>query len=426
MFLIYISQNSPRLSYVLNFIFNEMYGFDFKTTKDKDYFKSFSGCKLNYSKEIIGDEFFIKSNDFINDLSIKKVSLNISSRDGFEIFFQNNSDLNFDLFSAIFYLLSRYEEYLPAKKDKYGRFSAQESLAFKNNFLNKPLINIWLHHFKVKLKSKYPDIKFKKHNFSYISTIDIDQAYAYKHQHLYRNIISFLKILLNCDIKKIKLMLNVILKKEKNPFDTFEKQFKINNFFNVKPFYFILLSDYGLYDKNNHYKNRKFQKLIQNLNSKYTLGLHPSYQSNRNYRKINVELNRLSSIINQSVNISKQHYLKISFPSTYRELMKLGIEKDFSLGYASLPGFRASICHPFKFYDLENEKETGFVIYPFQIMDTTFKHYNQSNFTHEAKKYIDLVKKYNGIFISIFHNDSFYLNEWSNNYEEMLKCIFND
>ena len=107
-------------------------------------------------------------------------------------------------------------------------------------------------------------------------------------------------------------------------------------------------------------------------------------------------------------------------------MIKLGIEKDFSLGYASLPGFRASICHPFKFYDLENEKETDFVIYPFQVMDTTFKHYSQSNFTHEAKKYIDLVKKYNGIFISIFHNDSFYLKEWSNNYEEMLKYILND
>ena len=178
MFLIYISKSSPRLDYVLDFIFNEIYGISFKTTKDRDYFKSYSGYKLNYSKERIEDELFIKSDDFIYEIIIKKISLNVSNQNGFEIFFQNNSDLHFDLFSSVFYLLSRYEEYLPGAKDKHGRFSAKESIAFKNNFLDKPLVNIWLHDFKLKIKLKYPDIIFKKHIFSYISTIDVDQAYA--------------------------------------------------------------------------------------------------------------------------------------------------------------------------------------------------------------------------------------------------------
>ena len=51
------------------------------------------------------------------------------------------------------------------------------------------------------------------------------------------------------------------------------------------------------------------------------------------------------------------------------------MQADYSLGYASLSGFRASICTPFKFYDLAKEQATRLVIYPFQIMDATYKYY---------------------------------------------------
>jgi len=38
----------------------------------------------------------------------------------FSAFFKSEGDYPFDIFSAVFYLLSRYEEYLPYKKDMYG------------------------------------------------------------------------------------------------------------------------------------------------------------------------------------------------------------------------------------------------------------------------------------------------------------------
>ena len=45
----------------------------------------------------------------------------------------------FDVFSASFYLVSRYEEYLPYVKDMYERFQAENSLAYKHNFYKNQL-----------------------------------------------------------------------------------------------------------------------------------------------------------------------------------------------------------------------------------------------------------------------------------------------
>ena len=191
MFLIYTDQNSLRLKYVFNFIFNETYGFDFKITQDKGFFSSSNSPKLNYSENQINDEFFIKSSGFLYETNIHEIQLEVFKYDDFEIFFKTGGNFPFDIFSAIFYLLSRYEEYLDFKKDKYGRFPAKESLAFKNSFLDKPLVNIWLDFLKEKLKTIYSNLKFKNHHFNYMSTIDIDSAYAYKGKSLFRSTISF-------------------------------------------------------------------------------------------------------------------------------------------------------------------------------------------------------------------------------------------
>ena len=77
----------------------------------------------------------------------------------------------FDPFAATFYMLSRYEEYLPYKKDRFSRFPASESLAFKNNFLKKPVVDKWILLIKEVLMKAYPNLNFKPHNFTYLNTI---------------------------------------------------------------------------------------------------------------------------------------------------------------------------------------------------------------------------------------------------------------
>lgn len=99
------------------------------------------------------------------------------------------------------------------------------------------------------------------------------------------------------------------------------------------------------------------------------------------------------------------------------------------MGYASLPGFRAGTCTPFPFYDLTSEKETSLRIFPFQVMDGTLNQYmklSPDEALEECKKLIDEVKKVNGTFISLWHNESLSemreWKQWRNVYYKLLEA----
>lgn len=118
------------------------------------------------------------------DYGIKDYLVEVHPNDAyFKCFFKNNSgDIPFDVFGASFWLLSRYEEYLPFKANKYNAFDHRSSLAWQNDFLDKPLVNIWCAEFSKVLKQKFPAIEFKPNHFRSITTIDIDNVYKFKHK----------------------------------------------------------------------------------------------------------------------------------------------------------------------------------------------------------------------------------------------------
>jgi hypothetical protein len=79
------------------------------------------------------------------------------------------------------------------------------------------------------------------------------------------------------------------------------------------------------------------------------------------------------------------------------------------MGYSGQPGFRASICSPFYFYDLDIDKQTDLKIIPFAAMEATFKYYLKATpqeAIKEINELIDVVKLVNGTFVSVWHNES--------------------
>ncbi len=109
---------------------------------------------------------------------------------------------------------------------------------------------------------------------------------------------------------------------------------------------------------------------------------------------------------NRSVK-SRQHFVRMQFPDTYEALIKADISEDFSMGYASIAGFRASIASPFYFYNLKKEKETELIVYPFVFMDTTLSDYQNL----PPEKYLEAVipliaetKAVDGTLVGIWHN----------------------
>lgn len=429
MLLIYTHKKTSRLHYIFKLMLNELLGLKFNITEKSEEFKNYNGPKFSYTLAPLGDELFFMCKPLLFEKNIYEINLQIFEWNGLKVFFPTgkSSAFPFDVFAAAFYLVSRYEEYLPYKKDAHQRFDASESIAFKYNFLDKPLINYWANLLAEKLKSKFPDIEIKTPKYSFLSTIDIDSAFAYKEKGFVRTLGGIIKSILSLDTHNLMERVNVIIGNQKDPFDTFEYLQHITEKYKLKSIYFFLLADYGLNDKNVSHQSLKLQKLIHSIADYAEIGIHPGYASNTDKKKLYTEHQRLEKILNQHITKSRQHFLKLTLPDTYRNLIELDITDDYTMGYASQPGFRASIANSFYFYDLDSETETKLRVHPFMIMEGTFKYYlNQSpeEFSICAKKLIDETKKVNGEFISLWHNDSLsdtgIWSGWRKAFEDMI------
>ena len=429
--LILVPKKTSRLVYIFNHLFKETFGFKITFSIDSNEFINSDKAKIHYGYKAIGDELFIFAENLLFERGIHEFDVDTTDYKGLPALFpvyNKDSLYPFDIFAASFYLLSRYEEYLPFIRDKYGRFSAFDSIAYRKGFLKKPLIDYWSEDLKNKLKERFPDLKFKKHNFEFIPSIDVDSAYAYKHKGALRVIGGYIKNFISMDVPELIYRTKVILGKEKDPFNTFDYLFDIHRKYKRNAIFFILHAEYGTNDKNTPTYNRHFKDLIAYIADNADVGIHPSFSSNKESYKLKKEINGLSKTLHIDITKSRQHFLILHMPSTYRNLINHGITDDYIMGYAAEVGFRASTSRSFLFYDLEMEFTSSLRIHPFTAMEGTLKDYRKlrtNESLEELKILIDEVKSVNGTFISLWHNES--VSEykrwkgWKDIYEKMIE-----
>lgn len=412
MLLVYTHTITPRLQYVADFIAKEIFDAPMRITIDEQEFKNFTGPRLNYSgNDFSEQEFFIKAKSLLFETDIKEQPIECFEFNFNKAFFQTQGDFPFDVLAAIFYLLSRYEEYLPHKKDMYERYAHENSLAFKENFLQVPVINFWLSDFKKALQQKFPELNFKRPRFKFIPTYDIDIAYSYKDKGWKRNLGGALQSILKGEWGAVKERIEVLRNKKKDPFDAYEWLDALHLYCKVKPVYFFLVAQQqkGV-DKNIPTSSKSLQELIAYFAKVYKLGLHPSWQSSvaSGTEILKEEKEWLEVVADKVIIHSRQHYLKFDLPDTYRRLIDCGITRDYSMGYGSINGFRASVASSFYWFDLAKNESTSLLVFPFCFMDAN-SYYEQKNTPKNAydelKHYYNIIKKVNGLFITIWHNN---------------------
>lgn len=394
----------------MNTLLVHVMGLTYELTTNEQVYNSSDQPKINYSNKNLSDGVHIVPHVILFEYGIKDYFIEVNQHEHYlKYFFKNGKgDVPFDLFAAAFWLLSRYEEYLPFKANKYNVFDHRSSLAWQNDFLSKPLVNIWLNEFKKHLILKFPQLEFKSHKPVITTTIDIDSAYKYKYKGFVRTLAGFYNDLKRFDIKQLKERFRTVFLNETDEFDCYKFLVETHKKYNSKVIYFFLLGDYGINDKNHPSSNLNFQSLIKHLSDYSSTGIHPSFASNFNMQQLKVEIVRLATITHKEVLHSRQHFGMLSFPKTYSALIQSGIKNDYSLGYANMNGYRASICFPFKWYNISEEQETALTLHPFCLTDVALEK-EWGNDSANAIKKIDQtlkeVKSYSGEFITVFHSD---------------------
>ncbi len=430
MILILVPKVTSRLHYSLKLMLRVLMGQDFRLTSSSEEFNAFQGIKFSYGPEPHPGLHFY-SDTLLFETGIKAPRTVVEQFDGLKVLFpvmKPEAPLPFDPFAATFYMVSRYEEYLPYRKDHYGRFPVIESLAFREGFLDRPVVHLWAASVARVLKEHFPQIVLSKLKFKFIPTYDIDQAWAYLSKGILRTAYALLKNMYRGELPNAYERLQVLARRMPDPYDTYDYQFTLHRQYSLDPVYFILFARYNRYDRNIPMQSARFAKLILNLADNAQVGIHPSFASNEDEMILRFETAALSELLHREVTHSRQHFIKLLLPHTYRNLITLDITHDYSMGFVARPGFRAGICVPFPFYDLDLETETSLTVVPFTVMDGTLRDYMNLS-PEEAWEVIsgliDEVRAVDGSFVSLWHNDS--LSEtgrwkgWRKVYEKLVQ-----
>jgi hypothetical protein len=408
--LIYSHTITPRLQYTVDFL-SHYYGLHFKLTSSEDGYRSDEcSCKINYSyHRLLEAEIWINSHVLLFETEERNVKIECFIKNGYKAFFKTDGEVGFDILAGIFFLISRYEEYLPHQKDSYGRYAYENSVAWKESFLKQPLVNIWLEDFRKLLQQKNPEFSQVLDRFVFLPTYDIDMAWSYKNKGFFRNFAAMLALFFRGKWRSLGRRINVLRGSRQDPFNAYQWMDNLHRENNIYPLYFFLVAEStGKYDKNISRQNKEFVQLIQDLDAKYTIGLHPSWASGDDHRLVAEEKKWLEEVIEKPLEASRQHYIRFDVPDTYRHLLAAGISADHSMGYGSINGFRASIATPYYWYDLKEESPTSLMVHPFCFMDAN-SYYEAKQTPEEAYQELMLlyneIKMVNGTMITIWHNN---------------------
>lgn len=428
MIYVFTPQITPRINYIFEWFLGELVGCVCHLTDDPDYFRSQTTPKISYAPAPLDDELWFASTPLLVEESLQKWVVEVLQHEGTAALFRSGGILPFDPFAAAFYLVSRYEEYLPHEKDKHGRYPATAGIAKRHGFLGVPVIDKWAMMVRRILTERFPQLTLGSRQYSFTPTYDVDIAWAYKHKGLLRTIGGYADALRKERFSDIRRRTSALLG-GRDPYDTVDFIDELTERHGHHPVWFFHVGKHGPFDKSIRSTHPRMQKLILRVASKAVVGVHPSYGSNKHPERVAREKQQLEKIIGQPVTRSRQHFLVMSMPETYRRLIQLGITDEYSMGYSSDLGFRAGTCSPFLWYDLLNERKTMLRVHPFAIMDATMQYFDVKVRAEEAPGYVEPivreVRHVNGRLMTLFHNNSFSERDewvnWRNAYERIVE-----
>jgi|GEM_PF-2674883 len=404
MLLIVSEQPTPRLSYLLNFI-GSVWHVDVNFVDSKP--QNDSQATLFYGKNIETEARLNLSNcHLLFEDNIHPISKGWNSQHQCLQYFC--VDDKPDYLSAIFFHLSRYEEYLPTALDTFGRFDYKNSIAYKNNVLNLPLVEIYLDKLLYQIQTVYPSFKVTKNKSIFTPTMDIDVAFDYKGRSFLRTMGAYFKDLKAFNFANIWQRTLTLLNLKPDSAFVFEKLMHSNILFFIHVGQSRLLSGSKL-DKSCGFKNKEYISFLQSLTPE-NIGLHPSFQSHLVKKEMALEKQKLSHLSKKSIHKSRQHYIKMILPESYELLSEIGITDDYSMGWPQIPGYRAGTVHSHYFFNLRLNKISNLKLHPFVWMDAHFL-FNATNKKNDLDEqfhfYKQQAEQYGGNFTPIFHNNHF-------------------
>lgn len=368
--LVFTPESTSRIRYTFKHIFTRVLGIKITFTSEVNQLVSYEGPKCSYTPKKLGSELHFTQVELLREQGINDAMVKVADWDGVPCLFpvkEEGAALPFDIFAASFYHLSRYEEYLPHVKDAKGRFPATESLAFKNHYLETPVVDIWIQRLLAVLLEHFPDLEYTLNSYKKQLVVDVPQAFKYRKIGFLRTAAGYASDAVNLRIKNIWRRTQVILGLRKDPYDIFGWLVQIQKQLHTKIIVLFELGNAAESATNIAHSKRTFQSLIKMVGDYCNVGVLNSATACKNIEALAEEKQRAERITNRSLTFSKFKNQLFTIPQSYRHLIDQEVVQDLSLEYTEQLGFRAGTCNSFFFYDLDYEIQTPLLIKPVAV-----------------------------------------------------------
>jgi hypothetical protein len=405
--------HQPERTWVLKTILGEFLGLDF-SLEYQPGLSNYQFSLSNGNQLVIQDDFFGKYPDDLSYLTEESIPQRVQWIDhdlfpegNFPVLFgtprieqsDNTIDCLIDIPAAVFFALSRWEEHVLLERDEHDRFPKESALAYKNDFLQRPIVNEAVEFIWNCLVTLGIQQERKKRTFEIIPTHDIDRLR--ENYLLIRRALTFLRF------GKINL--------ERNPYDIFHDLMDLSeqggwtSRFNFLGCGTERIKYDGRYDPQDHLLKERMGEIIERG---HIVGFHPGYYTYLDSNRMRVEKARLEENEIPSLTIGRQHYIRFKAPQTWRIWEELGMDEDQTLTYPSQEGFRCGTGDSYQVFDIVKRKELKLRECPLIVMDVTLTALKYRNLSPEGAGqvlayYKNIAKKYRMKLTVLYHNDYF-------------------
>jgi hypothetical protein len=352
---------------------------------------------------------------------------NFEATDSKPLFFLSSPDVlecSSDLVVSALLTLSRFEELGPQGRDEHGRFPATASIAFKESFLWRPIVDEYGLALEQGLSSLFPSWQPAARELSVKLSHDIDVVgipfywrSTLEHSTRRRSVGSTLRDLTALATPVEPTFLHLV---RRIAGMSLQRGLDSAVYWKSSP-----NSNSG-YDSRYDPRDPKIRDVMRWLRDQgVEQGFHPGYLTFENVEQLQGELRILREALGDGAIGGRQHYLRWT-PQTWEHWERCGLAYDSTLGFADQLGFRAGTCHPYRPWLLRENRQARLLEIPLIVMDGTLVDYMKLMPAQSVEAVGEMVNRcrlVGGVFALLWHNSTLLYPAYGDTYDRVLEMV---
>jgi len=326
----------------------------------------------------------------------------------------------FDLLSSLAFTLSRLEETLTSHRDLHGRFPSAASIASREQFLQRPIVDEYGLAFEQALTYLLPAWQPEKRTLRVLISHDIDHigipfslrqilGHAIRRHSPAVAARDLLAVPLGAGLPTYLGCVQQLAEME------LERSLDCEFYWKVSP--------PGQFDSGYDPFHPAAMKVISWLREHGIMnGVHPGYETFLNPERLRDEVDEFTDLLGPGPLGGRQHYLRWAH-DTWLHWENCGLAYDSTIGYPDQGGFRAGTCVPYRPWLFPANREANLLEIPLTLMDQVLFPGSEQHSLGLVSQLVNRCRSVGGVFTLLWHNTSFVTPRYRRLYTAILDTV---